>query len=160
MGNSYRYVDSETRFWMRVRKTDGCWIWTGGKLADGYGHMQISKSQHRVHRYSWELAHGPIPNGLQVLHHCDNPSCVRPDHLFLGTNADNQRDKYEKGRSKFPPVLRGSDAIGAKLTEGKALLVRAMYASGQYRHKELAALFGVSNSATEHVVRRRTWRHV
>lgn len=86
------------RFWARIEKTDTCWNWTRGKTKSGYGQMSVHGRKTHMHRFSYELHFGTIPNGLLVCHHCDNPSCVRPDHLFLGTDADNARDKVLKGR--------------------------------------------------------------
>jgi len=89
------------RFWPKVRKGDECWEWIGARGARGYGKMTAGPrgSGHvRAHRVSWELAFGPVPDGLWVLHTCDNPPCVRPDHLWLGTRLDNMRDCARKGR--------------------------------------------------------------
>jgi hypothetical protein len=97
----------EARFWPKVAKGDGCWEWRG-TTSNGYGYMFVSTdtSQYQVnesaHRISWELHFGPIPVGLWVLHRCDNRPCVRPDHLFLGTNADNMADMARKGRHVSP----------------------------------------------------------
>lgn len=86
------------RFWDKVNKTDDCWLWTAG-TSSGYGTIRgLDQKSVGAHRLSWELAHGPIPDDLQVLHECDNKLCVRPSHLFLGTQLDNMRDMVAKGR--------------------------------------------------------------
>lgn len=101
--------EREIRLFMRhVRKTDGCWLWTGktkkprnperGRAGFGYGLLERNRREIRAHRFSYELFVEPIPAGLLVLHECDNPPCVRPDHLFVGTNGDNARDAVAKGR--------------------------------------------------------------
>jgi hypothetical protein len=85
---------SAARFWPKVRKDRGCWVWTGATTTTGYGRL----SGQPAHRLSWEIHHGPIPAGLFVCHRCDNPGCVRPDHLFLGTHEANMADMVAKGR--------------------------------------------------------------
>ena len=93
-------VDMETRFWAKVNKTDGCWVWMASGNR-GYGVIAMPGRSGRMvyaHRYSYELHYGAFDQSLLVLHHCDNPACVRPDHLFLGTHLDNQQDKVSKGR--------------------------------------------------------------
>ena len=89
------------RFWSRVRRSDGCWEWIGVRTVKRYGrHTEpLTGRKLRAHRLSWEIHFGPIPDGLCVLHHCDNPPCVRPDHLFLGTDKDNSVDRVRKGRN-------------------------------------------------------------
>lgn len=87
------------RFWARVEKSlDGCWLWTGSVRHFGHGHLNVNRQRVLAHRFSWELAHGEIPSGTQVNHHCDNPRCVRPDHLYLGTQAENIRDMFIRHR--------------------------------------------------------------
>lgn len=89
----------EDRFWAKVEKGEGCWEWQGARHPHGYGQVRIAGICVFAHRYSWQLANGPIPGGLNVCHHCDNPKCVRPDHLFLGTQRDNLQDMAGKGRA-------------------------------------------------------------
>jgi hypothetical protein len=91
------------RFWRNVQKTPTCWLWTGAYQKPGYGKIGDGSHSKYAHRVSWELQAGAIPHGLQVLHRCDNPQCVRPDHLFLGTQADNVADMYAKGRDGMKP---------------------------------------------------------
>lgn len=88
------------RFWRHVDKSGDCWVWTArrAKGSKGYGLTTIGRVTVKAHRLSWQLANGPIPSGLHVCHRCDNPPCVRPDHLFLGTHQDNMADKVRKGR--------------------------------------------------------------
>lgn len=100
VGNG-RMREQIKRFWMLVKKTDGCWIWIGRKDKDGYGRLMIAGKLVRAHRAVWAFVNGPIPDGLQVLHDCpdgDNPACCNPVHLWLGTNADNMADRDAKGR--------------------------------------------------------------
>ena len=99
----------EQRFWAKVDKEspNGCWEWTAGLNGAGYGQFTMwPASPVRAHRFSWELRHGPIPDGLCALHRCDNRPCVNPDHLFLGTRGDNIRDCFSKGRGNPYPGAR------------------------------------------------------
>jgi hypothetical protein len=105
------------RFWSKVNKSDGCWTWTGSKTTAGYGLIWNGKDTSApvyVHRLSWELHFGEIPDGLSVCHRCDNPTCVRPDHLFLGTDKDNSDDKITKGRM-------GTRYKGVSMAQRKAM---------------------------------------
>jgi len=91
-------IPVEKRVWTKVKKTESCWEWTASKNVHGYGIIKKDGRMHLAHRVLFELTGGKIPNGMQVLHHCDNPACVNPDHLFLGTHGDNMRDMFKKGR--------------------------------------------------------------
>jgi hypothetical protein len=96
------------RFWARVSKGDGCWEWQGSVGSHGYGQLSSSPPNKRMlttHRLSWELHHGEVPDGLMVLHHCDNKQCVRPDHLYVGTHSDNLRDMWQRGQRYRGHVL-------------------------------------------------------
>lgn len=132
--------------WSRVRKTDGCWLFTGAINTTGYGMVSLhGKKNQPAHRISWELVNGPIPKGLFALHKCDTPRCVRPDHLFLGTDADNSTDKARKGRA------------GIKLTAEKARAIKAMLAQNVLQY-EIAAQFGVTPAIVSAIHRGRIWR--
>jgi len=135
-----------TDFWTHVEKTETCWRWTGATTRK-YGVVRMN-GQQRAHRVSWTLTYGPIPSGLGVLHKCDNPPCVRPDHLFLGTQGDNVRDAHRKGRYPF-----------AKLTAAAALEIRQRAALGEPK-KVLARRFGVDPKMIRNVIQRREWAHV
>lgn len=110
---AFTSLSMEKRFWDKVNKTDDCWNWTGAVINSGYGTFFIAKVNgvsrlKLAHRVAWELANGPIPEGLFVLHRCDNRRCVRPDHLFLGTAKDNTHDAMRKGRLKPPQPKKQS----------------------------------------------------
>lgn len=156
------------RFWSYVDKSgaNGCWLWTGALFGGtGYGSMYVGPRRRGVgaHRVSWELHFGAIPDGLCVLHRCDNRPCVRPEHLFLGTRADNIADCYAKGRTVQQTrrylMARGERVSTAKLTESQVIKIRLQRADGRSVHS-LAREYGVSYHAIKGVVTRATWRHV
>jgi hypothetical protein len=153
-----RSKKTEDRFWPKVAKSDGCWEWQGSRERGGYGIIGASRHQRarKAHRVSWELHNGPIPAGLDVLHHCDNKPCVRPDHLYLGTNLDNARDRIERGLEAF---RKGQANGNAKLTEAD---VRAIIAALQAGSTQQAAAnrFGVSQPTVSEIARRVTWSHL
>lgn len=93
--------DAKQKFDAHVRKTDSCWLWDGPRFASGYGRASQGSRKRRAHRVAYELYVAPIPEGMHVLHRCDNPPCVNPDHLFLGTHLDNMKDMERKGRAKW-----------------------------------------------------------
>lgn len=99
-----RMQDMKQRFWQKVEKTETCWLWRGATFSNGYGHFVVEKKHCLAHRIAWELAYGPIPAGLIVMHViCDTPLCVRADHLCIGTHSDNTQDMIRKGRQ---PIFR------------------------------------------------------
>ena len=144
------------RFWMKVKKTENCWIWLGAKLKPGYGKIQINKRPILAHRFSYELANGPIPPGLFVLHHCDNPPCIRASHLFLGTQKDNQQDSKRKGRR----VDRGGEAnTQAELEEREIIEIREKYSMGRITQKDLGSEYGVGQDHISRIINKKRWAH-
>ena len=153
------YTDKDiARFWSRVDKTDdvnSCWEWTAAKINAGYGQVSLNGTTVLAHRFAWVLHFGDIPEGLCVLHKCDNRGCVRPDHLWLGTKADNQRDMVDKGRSAR---LQGEDHGRSKLTEAQAILIKNTYpAASQYL---LADVYGIDQSQISRIINGDNWRHL
>lgn len=149
----------EVRFWRRVTKTDTCWIWNGSSSKQGYGRFQIDGKggPHLLaHRFSYTMHNGDIPDGMVVMHKCDNPSCVNPDHLGIGTYKDNMADMRAKGRDR-PTGVKGEENPRSKLTEE---IVRFIRANPQMGHKEIADMHGLSPNAIRGVRIGRTWRHV
>lgn len=145
------------RFWANVQKTETCWLWTAGTERRGYGQFYAEGKHIPAHRFSWQLHHGDIPDGLFVCHNCpagDNPSCVNPDHLFLGTPADNIRDASRKAR-----LRHGDGATRSKLTFVKVRELRQLRAEG-WLLKDLAARYGVDKSCAWAVVSGKTWKRM
>lgn len=140
---------------------DGCIEWQKSCSGSGYGQIKVGGRKGklwRAHRWSWVQVHGPIPEGLCVLHRCDNRRCVNVDHLFLGTMADNSADMWAKGRG-WTPGLRGSAHPLAKLDEVKVRMIRREHAAGA-SIKELAARYGVGSPNICHITSGRTWKGV
>lgn len=157
-----RVTPVEERFWSKVDKggANGCWNWLGSLNDWGYGNFSFRKKWQRAHRVSWMLAHGDEPPAnLMVLHKCDNPACVNPEHLFLGTHNENMRDMSQKHRYKLPDI-HGEAHHNAKLTDDKVRTIRQLYADKKFVQLELAEMFGVSLNAIHEVIHLKTWRHV
>ena len=145
------------RFWAKVQKTDGCWLWTGArKGSENYGFFYTEGKQRYAHRVSWEMANGPIPAGMLVCHRCDNPPCVRPDHLFIGTVLDNNRDAIGKGRKRYAIGERHGQA---KLNPEAVQEIRRLKTSGA-TYSQLSNQFGVHRMTVCEVVHRKICAHV
>lgn len=154
----------EERYWAKVdvRGLDECWVWLGLRDLRGYGRIYTGKRasgteiQAYAHRVGCELAQAnPLPPGIVVRHRCDNPPCQNPDHLELGTQHENLRDMFDRGRAR----VRGEQNGHAKLTEGDVLKIRSLYREG-WLQREIADLFEVSVETVSGIVRGRRWKHV
>lgn len=187
MPRQYTSLSPETRFWKQVHKTSDCWLWTGAPTWNGYGRIGYlpGGGGMMAHRFSYLMHVGPIPDGLQVCHHCDVRACVRPDHLFLGTQADNMHDMVSKDRqargeshgSRVSPerlargerhgsrthpdaIPRGEDHARSKLTDEAVRDIRASYGGKRGELPMLANRHGVTKQLVWMVLRGKIWRHV
>jgi hypothetical protein len=180
-----QYTPEQTaRFWSRVDRSGDCWLWTGARHPFGYGMVVLGRRWY-AHRLAWTLSNGPIPAGMCVLHRCDNPPCVNPTHLFLGTFRDNTADMHAKGRGivgdqhpartrgdylprgdKHPARLRGDYLprgeahVNAKLTADGVREIRRLLTEGGLSQKRIAERFGVTQSVIGRIAAGKSWRHV
>lgn len=140
--------NSTNEFWSNFHKTDqGCWNWNGCKNNEGYGWFRFNGFQWKAHRLAWELTNGKIPDGMLVCHHCDNPSCINPNHLFLGSDADNSRDAAIKDRRSI------------KLSSHQVIEIRQLTGNG-LRQTHVARLFNVTQSTVNRIVNNVRRKHV
>lgn len=150
----------EERFWKYVTKTDYCWNWIGAvtekRKGDGhyYGLIRIDRKPIKAHRFSYELHLGKIPKGLFVCHKCDNPSCVNPDHLFIGTNKDNVDDMVSKMRQTY-----GGKNPMAKLTEDDVITMRFLKKQN-WALPKIASKFNIALSTASQIVNNKRWKHI
>lgn len=142
-------------FWGFIEKTDTCWIWNGKRDKDGYGEISFLGRAQKAHRIAWKLSIGPIPPKIMVCHHCDNPPCCNPAHLFLGTAKDNTQDMISKNRN-----AHGKVHPNAVLTEEKVKQARIWYESGEKNMRQIAAELNVSYAAIVPAIHRKWWKHV
>lgn len=139
------------------RPTTGCWVWGGTKKTGGYGVMSHRGKHHSAHRLAYLIYKGVDPRDQHVCHTCDNPSCVNPAHLWLGTHQDNMADRKAKGRGRTP---QGVEHWKAKLTEAQVKAIRAEGARGLKSFTALAHEFGVSRTTISNIIRRKMWDHI
>jgi hypothetical protein len=164
-------VPLEKRFWSKVNKNapNGCWEWTGSNT-HGYGQIWVNGRLHRANRVSYEIHFGEIPDGLFVCHKCDNPACINPDHLFLGTNSDNMKDCSLKGRigfQKYPWIIhlkkkhtsKGEKHSQAKLKEDQVVQMRRLFNDGM-SIKNIAAIYKINPSHVGKIIRFKYWTHL
>ena len=147
------------RFWEKVDKRgeDDCWEWVASKNIYGYGHFSLDGKYCGAHRASWKLANGIIPVGMLVCHHCDNPGCVNPSHLFLGTDSDNSRDRENKGRGRD---TRGENHGYNKLTNIDIIAIRHWLNDGRWTQRKIARAFEVTPSTICYIKSGHIWSHV
>jgi len=164
-----RFSDPAERFWIKVKRTDAseCWLWTAYRNVFGYGVFSgVRGKLVLAHRFAWTTAHGDIPDGAAILHHCDNPPCVNPSHLFLGDQPANVRDMIEKGRSRRsrgdshwtrrnPEKLIGARNPNAKLSDKQVAQMRALWDAGGVTFAALGRQFGVDPSHARNIALRR-----
>lgn len=137
-----------------------CWEWNGARGQAGHGQIRMHGSTRQVHRVTLEHHSGPIPEGENSLHRCDNPPCLNPDHLFAGTQKENMHDMWRKGRQQlYVDQPLGSRHPGAKLTEAQVLELRAMRQGGA-TYQSLVVRFGISKTNVADIVKRKIWRHI
>lgn len=154
----------EDRFWDHVERGSSreCWEWRGARNLDGYGYLTLTRTPRtwiRAHRLSWEIHKGVILPGEVVCHHCDNPPCVNPAHLFLGTRKENNADRASKGRGR-ENRQQGQANTNAKLTEDDVRAIIAVLRVSTRSQADVAAMFGVSQQTVSRIVRRKSWTHL
>lgn len=151
----------EQRWNDKVRKNSatGCWVWTGQRNNRGYGMIYVKGSLKLAHRVGWELKNGPIPKGKLGLHTCDNPGCVNPDHIYVGTHKENTQDMIRRGRSNYRGPI-GERASRSKLKSKQVQKIRRLWKNGNHSFASLATKFPVSYQSIACIIRRKTWRHL
>lgn len=155
-------IPLEERFWKHVNKLseDECWPWTGATTRGGYAQLSVGRYKPDatiwgVHRLSYILHKGEIPDGMLILHSCDNPRCVNPKHLRVGTTLDNMRDRHAKGHYSV-----GSQNTAAKLTEADVAEIRRIYNTSRTSTKVIAKQFSITREHAWNIATRRSWKHI
>lgn len=153
------------KFIKKVLITESCWIWTA-RINKGYGQYQENGRPIAAHRYSWTHFYGEIPDGIFVCHKCNNPKCVNPKHLFLGTHKENMLDMIRKGRGKNNFSLipkRGEEHPRAKLTDEDIVTIRRIYkprTQGNYSQNGIAKMYGVDKTTIRDIISGKRWGHI
>jgi len=149
----------EERFWKKVKRGNGCWEWCAARDPTGYGRFKLNGKAELAHRVSYTLTRGEIPHGYLVCHHCDNPRCVRPDHLFSGTYSDNMMDAGKKGRLEHVGHQSFGEKNGSsKLTKEKVADIREMYATGNFSYRALGKIYKAGYRTIGHIVNYDIWK--
>ena len=147
------------RFWAKVDKTKSCWLWCASTRGNGrYGNFYFDGKNQQAHRIAYQIKHGTIPEGMHVLHRCDNTLCVNPEHLFLGSHKDNMLDRNLKGRAKGGS-LPGDLNPNIKLTREIVLEIRQRHNNGETQ-AALSRIFKVSDMTIHKIVTRKTWKNI
>lgn len=152
--NDFKTAEHLRNFYKNTTRKGSCWIWNGLPGSDGYGKTKYMGRTARAHRVSYQIAHGPIGEGLCVCHRCDTAMCINPEHLFLGTSKENTQDASAKGR-----LSCGERHVFSRLTVGKVLQIRDLHKRG-VGLSEIGRRFDIHHSTVWHIVNRRAWKHV
>ena len=157
-------LEERFNFYLKINDLNSCWIWSGPKIKTGYGVIGYRENGNRqriyAHRLSWILSHGEIVPGIQVLHHCDNPPCCNPEHLFLGTQADNMHDMKLKGRRMGVETMpRGTEHYRTTLLDENIVDIRRRAKIGESL-SIIARDFGLTTGAIWRIVKRQNWKHI
>lgn len=152
---SFRLIPLRDRLYAQVFKTESCWIWLGALDRNKYGRLRARGRDHYAHRLAWEFEHGPITTDFYLCHKCDNPLCIRPSHLFLGTQKQNIQDAKTKDR-----LAKGERHGRVKLTEHQVLEARQKYKSGGITHQALAHEYGVSRQTMTSAITGKNWSYL
>lgn len=142
------------RFWSKITKTTSCWIFNGCQSEKGYGLFRFDGKSQRAHRVAWMLTQGKIPKNKLIMHKCDNPPCVNPKHLTIGTPRENSSDMVSKMRQCY------GEKKAKKLTREKVIKIKTLVRFGTLPHKEIAQMFGISKKYIWAIASGKVWKHI